>query len=84
MSVVASMEIELEPSDAFDTIVEELSMGLARLGMRLVPGPDGHLTENDVEVGRIVSWQPGKKIVVEWHPANWKPEKVTRVELRFE
>ncbi len=82
--VRASIDLSLEPLATFNVFVEELSEALARLGMRLDPGPGGRVTEGNAEVGRIVSWQPGEEIVLEWHQANWKPDEVTKVELRFE
>ncbi len=83
-AVRASIDLVLDPSAAFDVFVEELSAALARLGMRLDPGPNGRVTEGTAELGRVVSWEPGEKIVLEWHQADWKADEVTKVELRFE
>ncbi len=43
MGVRAGIDLVLEPSAAFDEFVEELSAALARLGMRLDPGPGGRV-----------------------------------------
>ncbi len=82
--VRASIDLRLEPLAAFNVFVEELSEALARLGMRLDPGPTGRVTEGKAELGRVISWQPGAAIVLEWHQADWEPDEVTEVEIRFE
>lgn len=33
---------------------------------------------------RVVSWQQGKGLRLEWRPASWDPDTTTEVELRFE
>ena len=80
----ASIDVALEPAPAFDVLAEELTAGLLRLGIRLETDPRGHITEGPVAVGRVVAWEPGARMALEWHPADWQPGEVTRVELRFE
>jgi SAM-dependent methyltransferase/uncharacterized protein YndB with AHSA1/START domain len=84
MGIRASVDLRLEPSLAFEAFVEELSTALSRLGMRLQAGADGRVIEGDVEVGRVVRWQPPEEIVLEWHAADWQPAVVTSLGLRFE
>jgi SAM-dependent methyltransferase len=57
---------------------------LARLKIRFDTGAEGRVTQGAVEVGRVVAWEPGARIALEWRPADWQPDDVTRVELRFE
>jgi len=83
-SIRASIEVELDPAAAFTVLVAELASGLARLGLRFEAEAQGRLTEGAAEVGRVVAWEPGTRMALEWHPANWQPEEETRVELRFE
>jgi SAM-dependent methyltransferase len=64
--------------------VEELSTALAELGMRFDQGLGGCITDGETEVGRVLSWRPGDEILLEWHQADWKPDEVTTVELKFE
>jgi SAM-dependent methyltransferase len=73
----------LEPAAAFDIIIDELAMALRRLRMQFEPAPNGRVTEDGTEVGRVVSWEPGRHVLLEWHAANWKPDEVVKVELRF-
>jgi SAM-dependent methyltransferase len=80
----ASIDVALEPAPAFAVLVEELAAGLLRLGIRFEPDPQGQVTEGEVEVGRVVVWEPGARMALEWHPAEWQPGEVTRIELRFE
>src|SRR2546428_293945 len=83
MTVSASINVTLEPSAAFDIIIDELAMALRRLRMQFEPAPNGRVTEDGTEVGRVVSWGPGRHVLLEWHAANWKPDEVMKVELRF-
>ena len=62
-----------------------------RVGMRMEPGPAGRLVEayeaatgQGFEVGRIVGWQPGRRLAFLWRQANWQPGESTEVELLFE
>ncbi len=84
MGVRTSIDLKLDPGAAFDAFVEELSMALAHLGMQLQPGVHGRVLEGVREVGRVFSWQPKERIVLEWHQADWQPTEVTKLELRFE
>ncbi len=84
MDVSVSIEVDLAPSVACEHFVDELSNGLAALGMQLEQGPNGRIIEGNMEVGRVLSWHPEKRISLEWHQADWKPEEMTRVELSFE
>ncbi len=83
-SVRSSVTVGLEPSSAFEVLTAELADALARLGIRFEPGPGGRLVEGDVEVGRVVVWQPGERIRLEWHPPPWEPERTSELELHFE
>lgn len=84
MTVSASIIVTLEPSAAFDIIIDELAMALKPLRMQFEPAPDGRVTEDGTEVGRVISWESGRHVLLEWHAANWKPDEVMKVELRFE
>lgn len=83
-AVTVAIEIEAAPAQAFEAVVDELRLSLGRLGIRFDPGAEGRVAEGDVEVGRVVSWQPGERILLEWRPADWEPGEVTEVELSFE
>ncbi|MCI0578578.1 MAG: methyltransferase domain-containing protein [Chloroflexi bacterium] len=79
-----TIDLALEPPGAFDLLVEELAAALARVGIGFAPGANGRLSQGEFEVGRVVSWEPGRRILLQWRQANWQPEEVTSVELRLE
>ena len=59
----------LEPSAAFDAVVKELADALTRLGIDFAAGPNGRVIERGFEVGRVLSWKPGERILMQWRPA---------------
>jgi SAM-dependent methyltransferase/uncharacterized protein YndB with AHSA1/START domain len=83
-SIRVSIDLALEPSRVFDVLVEELAAALARLGISFEPGVNGRLAQGEFEVGRIVSWKPGEKILLQWRQADWEPEEITEVELQLQ
>lgn len=80
----ATLDVALEPEAAFAGLAEELVAALARRGVELDAAAGGRATEGDAEVGRVVAWEPPALVALEWHPAPWLPDEVTRVELRCE
>lgn len=59
--------------------------------MRFEPGVGGRLLEvyhegkGDVfELGRILVWEPGARLVFDWRARNFEPGEKTVVEVRFE
>ncbi len=49
-------------------------------GQRLVE----RLAHRVLEIGRVLAWQPGQRLVFEWRQINFAPDEVTEVEVRFE
>lgn len=80
----AMLEVPLEPETAFAALAEELVSALARRGVQLDAAAGGLATEGEADVGRVVAWEPPALVALEWHPAPWRPDAVTRVELRCE
>ncbi len=83
-SVRAGGVVPLPRGEAFSLVVEELREALGRGGVEFVPGPKGSVSEGGTRVGRVEAWVPPDRVRLAWHPAPWKPEEVTEVELRFE
>jgi SAM-dependent methyltransferase len=83
-TLVTSIDVALDPHAAFDAILAELSSALERLGMRFDVSPDGGITAGSLTVGRVVSWKPGERVTLEWHPASWDPGTAATLELRAE
>ena len=82
--VYAGIDVALAPTAAFEVLVEELATSLVREGMSFETGSNGRIVQDGFEVGRVVSWKPGELIMLSWHSANWNPEELTEVEVRFE
>jgi SAM-dependent methyltransferase len=82
--VRASIDLALESAQAFDLLVEELATALVRLGIRFDPGPGGRVAEGAFEVGKVVEWEPGRGLALEWRHASWSPGVVTEMRLRLE
>src|SRR5467141_881882 len=79
-----SASIDLDTSVEFGRIVEELTSALGRLGIHFEAGPNGSLRQGGFELGRVISWEPGRRILVGWRQASWNPDEVTEVELRID
>jgi len=82
--VRASIDLALPPAAVFEVLVDELANALARLGIRFEPGPGGRVAEGAFEVGKVVEWQPGRGLGLEWRHASWSPGVVTEMRLRLE
>ena len=59
--------------------------------MRFEPGAQGRLIEtydddgsDTFEVGRVLIWEPAKRLVFEWRGHDFEPGQRTEVEVRFE
>jgi len=84
ITTCVSMDIALSPVEAFDVFIEELAIALSQGGMALEAGPNGRVTEEELEVGRVVSWEPGELVRLQWHLVGWPDEEITDIEMRFE
>ncbi len=81
-TIIASIELALDAAQAFDLVVGELTAALLQRGVTVEPGREGRIFVRQQEVARAVEWTPGERIVWEWHPADWQPERTATVELR--
>ena len=60
-------------------------------GLRFEPHVGGRFIEvyddttgEGFEIGRVLVWEPGRRIVYSWRQTDWGPEEKTQVEVRFE
>ncbi len=84
ITVYAGIDLPLDPGAAFEAVANELTLALPRLGINFEAGVEGRVIQNSFEVGRIVAWEPGKRLAIEWRQASWEPEETTEIEFLFE
>lgn len=91
--------VEVSPLDAFEVFTDEVDLWWRRgprfrgggadselcferdaTGMRLVErGRDGVF-----EIGRVLAWEPGKRLLLEYRLRNFAADECTEVEVSFE
>jgi uncharacterized protein YndB with AHSA1/START domain len=92
--------VEVTPDDAFAVFTEEIDSWWRRgPRFRMDAGAASELRfEQDArgrrliersasgmrEIGRVLAWEPGRRLMFEWRPSNFAPGEVTEVEVRFE
>lgn len=84
MDVAASIEVALQPSEAFDSIVDELALSLEKSGLKFEGRPGGLVTEGQLQVGEIENWIAGSRISIAWHPKSWQEDQQNRLVISFE
>ncbi len=82
-SVSLKIELPLEQAAAFDTIVEALTDALNRRGFGFQPGLGGFIDAKGFATGTVLAWKPGEQILWRWHPADWRPDVESEVEVGF-
>jgi len=100
-TVFISVRVPVDPTRAFEAFTREIGSwwrpdALFQITPRgdgtlsFEPGPQGrlitHLKDGGIfEIGRILVWEPGKRLVFDWHHASFsRPDEATEVEVRFE
>lgn len=98
--VFLAVRVPADPARAFDAFTQDIAawwqpdplfritpQGDGALGFE--PGPDGRLVTRlgngeTFEIGRILAWEPGRRLVFAWRLASFSPDQSTEVEVRFE
>lgn len=99
-SVVVSVLVDVDPATAFAVFTEDVDLwwkrgpafrfSTASGTLRFEPGVGGRLVEvfgagDDVyEVGRVLLWQPGKRLIFEFRSPTFARNECTEVDVRFE
>lgn len=95
--VMVSIRLKVPPAAAFELFTSRIDDWWRRgpkyrMGpggrLRFEPGEGGRLLEihdaGDLfEIGRILVWQPGERLVFEWRLPNFTAGQVTEVDVRF-
>ena len=81
--MLTTIKLNLDSPRAFQLFTDDLSAGLARLGLFLEVGPNGRILKGTDEVGRVELWRPGERILLSWHLATWEPKKDAMIEVLF-
>lgn len=89
MAVSVACELAVEPATAFAVLVEELRAALARGGLRLEGGTGGRVLgpgsgTEELEIGRVLAWEPGRRAVLRWRPTDWDASAVTEMVLSLD
>ena len=95
--VTVSTIVAVDPATAFAIFTSEIDLwwkpkvhGLFRPGRNgTLKFDNGRLMEIDTfgepfEIGRILAWEPARRLVFEWRQEGFAPGERTEVEVRFE
>ncbi len=98
--VLVALRIAAPPSRVFEAFTDEIgdwwrANALFRSGrdpggrLSIEPRADGRLLETYAngevdEIGRIVEWDPPKRLVLSWRPTSFSSDQETEVHVRFE
>jgi uncharacterized protein YndB with AHSA1/START domain len=99
-SVTVTTILDADPGTAFRVFTDEVDLWWRRGPryrpelrgggtMRFEPRAGGRFLEvypegEAFEIGRILSWEPGSRLVFDWRARNFEPGETTVVEVRFE
>jgi len=97
--IMVSIRLKVPPAAAFDLFTNRVDDWWRRgpkyrMGpggrLRFEPGEGGRLVEiydeaaGDLfEIGRMLVWRPGERLVFEWRQPNFTPDQVTEVDIGF-
>jgi uncharacterized protein YndB with AHSA1/START domain len=92
--------VAVTPDAAFEVFTDEIDRWWRRgPRFRMSPGEESVLCfeldasgrrlvertpERVREIGRVLAWEPGQRLLFEWRGGNFAPDEVTEVEVRFE
>src|SRR2546421_5643572 len=82
-SLRTSVDVSLTPRQAFDTLVDELTLALNDRGMKFTPSSAGKMVGGDVGVGTIPEWIPGERNSIFWHPKTLQVGTTSRLLIKI-
>jgi uncharacterized protein YndB with AHSA1/START domain len=98
--VFVALRVPCDPMRAFEAFTQDIGMwwkpsGLFEITPRgdgtlsFEPGENGRLVTTlgngkTFEIGRVLAWEPGARLLFEWRQASFTKDQRTEVEVRFE
>ena len=82
--LVLRIDVAQERGPAFEAFAEDLVRGLAGCDIRLMPAADTPVTQADREIGRVLGWMSGERILLRWRSAEWTESPPSEIEIQFE
>ena len=87
--VTVTTVVRTDPDAAFRIFTEEIDIWwkrgpLYRTGDGALRFDAGRLFQGDQAIGRVLAWEPGARLLLEWSGAPFRPGESTEVEVRFE
>jgi uncharacterized protein YndB with AHSA1/START domain len=98
--VLVSLRVAATPEHAFEVFTREIHLWWRHNDLfRFTPRSPGRLafepreggsftetlTDGKVfEIGRITTWEPGRRLAFTWRQASFRDGEITQVEIRFE
>lgn len=98
--VFLAVRVPADPTRAFEAFTQDIAswwrpdrlFQITPKGdgeLRFEPGVDGRLLTRladgeTFEIGRVLVWEPGKRLVFTWRQASFSPDQATEVEVLFE
>jgi uncharacterized glyoxalase superfamily protein PhnB len=99
-SIIRTVTVRLEPAAAFDAFTSQIDSWYPRgpysfnypdrtVGVRIEPGVGGRWlevwhTDEGYEVGRVLAWEPGRRLLVSFRNRYLPAEPLTEIEVRFD
>jgi hypothetical protein len=92
-------DVDCDPLEAFELFTRGVGDWWAAAAMPAAESPDdvslepyaggrvvkdGEKPAREVELGRMMVWQPGSRLEAEWREPTWPPDVVTRIATTFE
>lgn len=82
-SFSSRFKIGIPSSDAFELFANDLSGELHRRQIYLERTKGGKVLEGDKEIGRVLAWEPGKRLSLRLRSARWKDGGLTTIVFTF-
>ncbi len=93
-NITVTTTVAVDAATAFEIFTDEIGEwwvhrpGQRPGSLRFEGGASGRLiersAEGELEIGRVLAWEPARRLVFEWRPRGFEPGQRTEVEVRFD